>query len=344
MPPPTYGAAMEGRLSGRRVVGIVVLVAVLVAGAGVGGAVLLADDDDPETGDDNDGGRDGGGFDDVAGVPLLAGAYRESGPLADGLEVPEGTVLLGDVLYDDALYLHGNVTVEGWTAGFLVVGDLDDVVADVARQAADLGLGTPVDEYRRAGCSPQPWLPGTVECSASWESPAQRLSADVLRGTTDEGRPVSVLWLTSDRGGRPDAGVPEEQDLEMPDEPLPGGWPEPPGPGDGLGEGIVGPDGGVVSLRVPDGARAVMTAWPTGGTGTNYDAVLAVDGDLDAVLDDLAAQIERRVEGPAQRGSGTVDGHEVRSVYGSQAGGDSYDIHAVTVDGRSWIRVSTGYD
>ena len=343
MRPPTYGAAMEGRLSGRRVVGIVVLVAVLLATAGVGGAVLLADDD-TETGgggiDDGGGGR----IVELAGVPLLAGAYRASGPLADGLEVPGGTVLLGDVLYDDALYLYDNVAIEGWTAGFLVVGDLDGVVADIARQAADLGLGTPVDEDRRAGCSPQPWLSGTVECSASWESPAQLLRADVLRGTTDGGRPVSVLWLTSERRGRPDAGVPEEQDLGMPEEPLPDGWPEPPGPGDGLGDGIVEPDGGVVSLRVPDGARAVMSAWPTGGISTNYDAVLAVDGDLDAVLDDLAAQIERRVEGPAQRRSGTVDGHEVRSVYGSQAGGDSYDIHAVTLDGRSWVRVSTGYD
>ena len=326
---------MEGRLSGRRVVGVVVVVTMLLAGAGVAAAVLLADDAS-DTSDD--------GFDDVAGVPLLAGAYRESGPLADGLEVPEGTVLLGDVLYDDALYTYDGVGVEGWTAGFLVVGDLDDVVADVARQAADLGLGTPVDEYLRAECAQQPWLPGTVECSASWEGPAQLLRANVLRGTADEGRPVSVLWLTSNRRGRPDAGVPEEQDLDMPDEPLPGGWPEPPGPGDGLGEGIVRPDGGVVSLRVPDGARAVVAPWPTGGNDANYDALLAVDGDLDAVLDDLAGQIEARVGDPTQQGSGTVDSHEVRSVYGSQAGGDSYDVNAVTVDGRSWVHVSTGYD
>jgi hypothetical protein len=128
--------------------------------------------------------------------------------------------------------------------------------------------------------------------------------------------------------------------------PLPGGWGQPTGPGGRLGDGIVPapPDGLVASLRVPTGAHAVVAAWPTGGNADNYTAILAVTGDVGAVLDDLSAQIDAEVADSLHVEDAEVAGSAITRVSGSDAGGDYYDLTATTVRGRAWIVVSTSYD
>jgi hypothetical protein len=327
-----------------------------VALGGVGGGIAFAtwgpSGDDPS----------GSMFDEVAGIPLLAGAYRTDGDLADDLVVPSGAVLLGDVLPIDQIHTFGRTELApGWKAALLAVGPLPDIVDDLDRQATGLGLELLVGEdFFGAHCeAASSYVPaaGTVECRRAWLGGSAELYVSIVRGLISPGaasattRPVSVLSMEyADLAelGPSTASLPEStasSTTTVPDPPLPDGWPEPPGAGEGLGDGILGPaDPNLVSLRVPPGAHAVVVPWPIGGNAANYATVLAITGDLDAVLADLLDQISVRTDGVVSAETSTIDGIEVRTIYGSQAGGDEYDLHAATIKGRSWVMVRTGYD
>jgi hypothetical protein len=86
---PAVIGAGDGQAAGARPRAgwLVALAAALLAAGGAGLVVVLQSDSDAVS---------TGLLDDVGGVPVLAGAYRTEGELADGLTVPSGTALLGD--------------------------------------------------------------------------------------------------------------------------------------------------------------------------------------------------------------------------------------------------------
>lgn len=324
-------------------------------------------------------GASSGGYDEVDGVPVLAGAYRTDGDLGDGLVVPEGTALLGDVLPATEMFVppFPGRDGDGWEATLLMVGDMADVLDDLARQATDLGLELHDDDFYGDGCGPSGYQPpeGMVVCRFAWIGGDAWLQAEAWRGVVPAGtgavedRPVSLLFVgfarpvpgasagtttvvpptviapPALRSRRPGPAQPSPGDV--PDEPLPDGWAEPPGPGDHVGDGITPPDDdSVLSLRLPEGVHSVVAPWPTGGNARNHGALLAVDGgaEADAVIDDLAAQVSDWFGPDARVNSGDVDGIERRTVRGDQAGGSKLDLVAVPVGARTWITVETGYD
>jgi hypothetical protein len=381
-------------MAGGRAALIAVLLA-LVAGAVAAGVGAL-----------RSGSATGDELDDVDGVPLLRGAYRTDGPLADGLTVPVGTVLLGDMLPADDIYISRPEHGTGWRAFLLVTGGFPDVVAELADQASELGLPASIDEFWNR-CYP-PDVDGIAGCYLRWSDDSRALQASMWRGfvtsrTEPPGRPISLLQIeladvpAAAAPTPPSTSVPASTSVPPPttvvtsdavpsastvvpppsraiaaglgpafapvaaisgrdvprgddvvDPPFPEGWTDPPGPGELLGHGIVTPPpeiDQVLSLRVPHGAHAVVAPWPAPeGHGPIYGALLAVTGDLDAVMDDLAGQIAGRVDGDPAIERGTVGGATVQSTHGSQAGGDEYLATAVTIDGRSWVWVRTGYD
>ncbi|MGH9212451.1 MAG: hypothetical protein ACRD2C_17505 [Acidimicrobiales bacterium] len=373
---------------------VAVAAVLVVAGAGV--LVARQSDDDDAVA--------GGELDDVEGVPVLAGAYRTDGELADGLAIPPGTVLLGDVLLEPFVTAPGRAGsgTPGWRAFLLVVGDMSAVLDDLERQASNLGLESYEEWPYAPGCEATQYVPpeGLVECGRAWTSDTVWLWAVTWRGVVPAGsgsqtdRPVSLLTVEL---GRLDPGAsatttapsappptvvapPATQPLRTlspatqrelsgpplgldtpartsslqvlqapptttPDSPLPDDWPAPPGPGERLGHGITPDDGGsVLSLRLPQGAHAVIAPWPTGGNATNYAAIVAVAGDIDSVLADLAAQVHDWFGSDVHEDATEVDGVAVRTVRGDDAGGSKLDLTAVTVNDRAWITVSTSYD
>jgi hypothetical protein len=397
-------APSRGRrgLPGGRVA-LVAVVLALVLGAVVSGTRALL------SGSPRSESTTGGEFDEIAGVPLLRGAYRTDGPLADDLTVPEGTVLLGEVLPADDLFLPGPGEGTGWRAFLLVTGDVSDVVAGLANQASAIGMSQVDDDEFWNECSPpapQPDADGVATCRILWGDDERVLQASVWRGnekSSDDlaARPISLMQVevadlaaTESPPASPPAAAPTtvvppatavtpdavpadpavgveplptvidragpvvvpvvpvvhadavaDDDV---DPPFPQGWTEPPGPGELLGDGFVVPPpevDQVLSLRVPQGAHAIVAPWPTPeGHGPIYSALLSVTGDVDAVMQDFAVQIADRVDGDPSVGSRAVDGAMLRSTGGSQAGGDGYRVLAVTLDDRSWVWVHTGYD
>jgi hypothetical protein len=409
------------RRSGHSTRWLVVAAAVLLV---MGGALVVARGSGSEGsgtgGLSAGGGVVDGGIDDVDGVPVLSGAYRTEGDLADGLMVPPGTVLLGDVLPTRPFILGSPVDdPPGWEAFLLVVGDMAAVLDDLDAQVARLGMEPIPDGFYAAGCQPTDYQPpeGLVECRRGWLGAELAASAVLLRGVVQEGfgsdtsRPVSLLTLevgrldgagvttTSAAPGVPgppatvassttiaapgtlatappatispsttivpstpvaparrlgplggSSGATSLRAAQVPptvppSEPLPSDWPEPPGPGERLGDGITPPDArDVLSLRLPEGANAVVAPWPTGGNAANYEAIVAVTGDPDQVLADLVEQIEGFFDSDVQDSTQEIDGDPIRTVRGDQAGGSKLDLVAATVGDRTWITVSTGYD
>jgi hypothetical protein len=359
------------------------LAAVAVVVVVVGAGLVFARRTDPGL-DLGSGPAADGELDELSGVPVLAGAYRAEGDLADGLAVPQGTVLLGEVLPDGAVFGGGAVgQVPGWRALLLVHGDLSEVLDDLTGQATDLGLEPYQNDLYSPGCTATDYQPpeGLVECREAWQNDDLWVDATIWRGVVPAGfssetaRPVSLLTLQLGRLGA--AGPPTSPAIPAtatagasapstvvaprplrssspsnappattPDEPLPGGWSEPPGPGQWLGDGIAEPDGrDVLSLRLPDGAHAVIAPWPTGGNAPNYAAIVAVTGDPEVVLADLDAQIDVWFDSDVYRPDPTViDGALITLVRGDQAGGSKLDLTAFTIDDHTWITVSTGYD
>ena len=325
----------------------------------LGGAVVLARGSGSEgsgTAGLSTGGVVDGGTDDVEGVPVLSDAYRTEGELADGLTVPPGTALLGDVLPARPFLFEGLAEGDGWEAFLLVVGDMAAVLDDLDGQVARLGM-EPVSDGHYTGCGGSQYQPGegVVECRAGWLSDELAVSAVLVRGVVEEGstsntsRPVSLLTLEVvrlDGSGATTTVAPSTTTAApAPNEPLPPDWPEPPGPGEHLGDGIVSPDTPeVLSLRLPEGANAVVAPWPRGGAVATYGAVVAVTGDSDQVLVDLAEQIDGHFESSFQDSSQEIDGTSIRTIQGDNAGGDLLELVATTVGDRTWITVSTSYD
>lgn len=328
------------RYGGGVAVGLVVFVAIVTVG------VVVASRD-PGSGSSQ--------LDVIAGVPLLRGAYRTEGELADGLRIPEGAVLLGDLWPSDRIHVSEvESDGRGWSATFLLVGDLQYVADDVGAQAEHLGLRPLVQED---GVLVDCYLEDMVGCDQVWHDASRLLKMTIERGmvqTPSGRRPTSSLELsyaTLPDGVElePSSSTSDEQ-ASWPDEPTPDGWPEPPGPGDGLGDGLIpepadNPEAYPISLLVPEGAHAVVAPAPGSGAAGTYTALLHVSGDLDAVWSDLTEQV--RAEVGAQNideGRWTFEGAEGRSTSGWVAGGDYYDLYSITTNGRSWISIATSYD
>jgi hypothetical protein len=286
------------------------------------------------------------GDDSVNGVPLRPGTFRVAGELADDLAVPDGTVLLGDVLPTDRARPDPALPGSGWRAHLLVAGDPADAVADLDRQADARGLapvaGRGCDDELTGG-----WEPGAVACGFAWRGAGGReLVADLVRGVrTGEGAgdaPASLLRLTlADRtvDPAPDPAAPAGPDPAVPDVALPGGWADPPEAGERLG------DGALAALRLPEGADAVVAAWPSADGDATVGAVAELTGDVDAVLGDLAAQLEEATgERPTPEHATLPGGALVRlsaSGAGTGGGGDGYVVTATTVGDRTWLTVET---
>jgi hypothetical protein len=189
-------------------------------------------------------------------------------------------------------------------------------------------------------------LDGSGVTTASAAPGAPGPPATVAPSTTiAPAAPVAPAPLSGARG-EVSLRVAQDPTPIPPDEPLPTDWPEPPGPGERLGDGITPSDAldEVLSLRLPEGAHAVVAPWPTGGNAANYEAIVAVTGDPDRVLADLVEQIVGFFESDVQDSTEEIDGSPIRTVRGDQAGGSKLDLVATTVGDRTWITVSTGYD
>ncbi len=308
-------------------------------------------------------------FDRVAGVPLLHGAYRDEGELADGVLVPEGTVLVGAPMPVDHRS-SGTGYEYGWAATLLLVGETADVVVDdLDGQARALDL-----ERVAAGGQDFPACRlihrGHVRsCEATWQGPTARLSVWVARGRipgahvagefdglhTQVDRPISTVRLRVDHpsaGHEPTDAPPARPCEPPPNGPfpevveagwdMPGDWPLPPGPGDRLGDDILptGADVPVGLLELPEAAQAVSPLSPGTGQALSYRAMVAVTGSLDAVWTSLADQIRAHVPDVDERTGRFGDG-EIRTLSGSYPEGVCYALQAATVDGRSWIEVSS---
>lgn len=321
LPTVVASARRQDRRARFRYVAAVAALVLAVAGVAAAGLRSSSDDDPIDTPASVE----------ESGIPVLDGAYREEGPLADGLVVPAGTALLGDVFHRPAtLTDEFRVALEGWDAHLLVVGDLDDVMADLEVQADELSLRAELTDGCGGG-EPQP--AGRIACGAAWRGDEFVLSAVLVRGEI-RGTPVSILDLSTS----PVVGEGEASStFDPPDEPLPTGWSDPPGPGDPLAAEAATAE--LQPLRVPEGAHAVIVPWAWFDEG--YTAVLAVDGDLDAVLDDFEQQLDALDIGPVTRESYEAGGADGVVLYAHQAGGRDYSFIANTTNGRSWISLRT---
>jgi hypothetical protein len=148
-------------------------------------------------------------------------------------------------------------------------------------------------------------------------------------------------------GARSGGAPPQADEAPLLPDPGPGGWPELPGPGDHVGDGITPPDDRLVlSLRIPEGARSVVAPWPTGGNARNHQAILAVDehADAGAVMADLSAQVHDWFGADATEETDELAGARRHAVRGDQAGGSKLELVATTLGERTWITVATGYD
>jgi hypothetical protein len=300
----------------------------------------------------------------VDGVPLRPGTFRAGGELADGLRVPEGTVLLGDVLPTDRAQPSRAEPGSGWRAYLLVAGEMGDVLLDVARQADAAGLVPVADIAAAAGDLPpaeawgcrrdDPGWHGRQACRFAWRGAGGReLRAELDRGrrasTGEEDAPVSLLALTVvDRTAGPvpatAPAVPTMPEFTGTDPGLPGGWAEPPAAGERLGEGVVPAEGAVAPLRLPEAADALVAPWPTGDTGLAYGGIAELTGDVDAALADLAAQLRERTGREVPVEHATVPGAAIDRLVAGVPGEGSYVVTATTVADRTWLTVETSYD
>lgn len=319
-PPDLSAVVSSARRAERRARRRFVAAVALVVPAIVAAAVRLA------SGEDDTDGTQVPAAVEISGIPVLEGAYRDQGPLADGLSVPNGTVLLGDLF--PYIMESGDI---GWSAHLLVFGDLDEAAADLERQVSDLG-------YRREFSNRCDAVPPPVErtvCSVYWTNDELRVDSDLTRGRI-RGESVSILELRLSEAP-PDGGSETAPPaLDPPEAPLPVEWSDLTGPGDQLADRV--DTARLPSLRIPEGARSVIPAW--GFFDIGYSALLAVDGDVDAVLDDFEQQLEELDIGTASRETFQVEDAEVEVLYVTDDDARTYLLNATTVHGRTWIFVN----
>jgi hypothetical protein len=240
-----------------------------------------------------------------------AAVERTSGPLADGVEILDGSVLLGTVFeYSDG---------SGWWATLRVDGDPRQLM-DAYREQFESLLGIPVRPDAATGCGPQLTRPPFELLCRSGAA----TSADWL----------GLRLLVSD-----DASYLQ---IERSDPPSP--TPGPTGLPADLPSGEVAPateellaeaySADHMVLRIVEGSRQIGVPLPNEAIG--YQALLEVTGDPPAVMRGYAAQF--------RDGATTLRGDE-RSIVGTleQAGGAHITIRAMLGE-PSFIRVSYSYD
>jgi hypothetical protein len=210
-------------------------------------------------------------YEDLEGIPVLAEvAHPPGSPLGDGLVTPPGTNLLGDTLpVGPEESIDGEpVDDDGWRALFVVTGDPAAALADLEAQYGAVGAAHP-DWELRLFCirqAPEPLAPlPTSELLVHLRKPTIGGSAGVRRFVTGETAP------------------------------LPGGFAQPAVPGGRLGFDDDADDPVLHALTVPEGTFEVVPAFAALTTSRNigYQTLLRIDGEPEAVADDLSAQIRR---------------------------------------------------
>ena len=265
--------------------------------------------------------------------------------LGDGFEVAEGSSLIAaPIPAGTTVVLSGKpIKDDGWTAWLYVDGDPQTVVDRYLAQASRRGLRAvdlptgevfaeegeevPPTAFTRCGAVSD----GRYACAAAAGDGRRRcLSIDLSRT-----RRVSVMELrlflnAPDQCGP--GGLAADPSVSPP--PAPTASIDLPGTGQPLGErwDVLGP------VRVQEGSKVVAGPLP------NHVAVLAVDGDADAVLDRYLSEFRRvlRVEPVPYREDVEDDGRRLeRHVLRVDGGGDT--MHADLVvgpDDEAWLFLS----
>jgi hypothetical protein len=234
---------------------------------------------------------------------------RTSGPLAGGLEIAEGSALLGTVFENGG----------SWFALLRIDGDPRQVL-DGYRTQLERVLGVPVRPASATGCGPKGDVaPFDVLCRSAAATSARWVGLRALISENEHRNYLSIDWSETSPNG-------------------PAQTPPP------LTSGAVAPATGArlapsysadhLVLRVVEGSRLLGDPLPTDPIG--YTAVLAVTGDPAVVMRGYAGQL--------RDGATTLlrDGRSIRATL-DQAGGAHITIEA-TVGDTSFLRVSYSYD
>jgi hypothetical protein len=288
----------------------------------------------------------------VSGIPVLAGTTRGPGtPLRDGLEVAEGTVLLGTVFPTGAAVSINGVPVEdrGWRASLLVTGDPVEVMRAYLAQAADAGLG----EFPDGAGSCKDDEKAYYRCEAwsgVWTAAEGGFFSAVLHRREAMGATAAVshLLLTYRNAGRSTSPTTisfTESGAERPSGvPVPSRWEPLAGPGEPFGVGFAP----TRPLTVEPGSLLVAPPGINLDLFDTYVAVLLVTGDPDEVMAayaDQVADLENVSNPPARVRFRRDDGAVVLSTFAEVAGGDSWSLEAVVREGEpTWVLVETTYD
>ena len=249
------------------------------------------------------------------GVPAGATAVpeRTSGPLADGIEILDGSALIGTVFE----YPGGS----GWWAVLRIEGDPRQAM-DAYREQFEGVLGVPIRPNSETGCGPelvQP--PFELLCRSGVVTGENWLGLNMLVSEDDDRAFLQIDWSGAI------AAPPEPADML-------------PALRDGEVSSVTDEQLGSsysadhMLLRVVEGSRLLADPLPNERVG--YRAVLQVTGDPAAVMRGYAAQFK---DG-ATRLLG--DDHEILASL-DQAGGAHITLHAMLGD-PAYILISYDYD
>lgn len=238
---------------------------------------------------------------DRAAPPLESALSDPPGTtLGDGFSVAEGTRLLGHTFPSVIAGYHNDEPIQddGWVASLLVTGDLDDVLAAYRAQANAAGL---------------PLRAIATNCGT--EGSLTRCSAQGFGGTPDDPRSILLEADVGEIDGNPvshltltyfDVEVTTDGTIFPPVPPDPASAPplraraRPPTdwPAEPTGDGRFGTrltDG--ERFRLEPGSEMVGPVHRKGYGFVSFVAVLAVDGDAEAVVDGFLDQFQQHVGG-----------------------------------------------
>ena len=276
-------------------------------------------------------------------IPSAAGAPGT--PLGDGIELVDGTVLIGDPIETRHELGQGDdqtVTTVWQAASLIDGGDPLAIIDDYLAQAESRGM----TDHTRNGCT----LDRSVTiCAAQAATPSgdepRSLTISVMRGRRGDLLSDHVIvqhatgeapWLVWPDGLPPG-------DAEVPAAPGPEDWPplatvgEPLETADELERALIVEDGSLLA-----GPPHLALEDTTGG----IEAVLEVTGDPDTVLRSYLDQIGREnvdtwVPGERTRIGDVTQTRAIASV----AGGDAYSFTLVERPDRpTWLHIHGGHD
>jgi hypothetical protein len=249
------------------------------------------------------------------GAPASATAVpeRTSGPLADGIEILDGSALIGTVFE----YTGG----DGWWAVLRIEGDPRQAM-DAYREQFEGVLGVPLLPNSETGCGPelvQP--PFELLCRSGAATGENWLGLRMLVSEDDD-----RAFLQIDRSDAV-AAPPEPADMlpTLRDGEVSPATDEPIGSSYGADH---------MMLRVVEGSRLLADPLPNEGIG--YRAVLQVTGDPATVMRGYAAQFKdgaTRLLGDEQEILASLD----------QAGGAHITLHAMLGE-PAYILITYDYD